>query len=73
MRPSCAHDRDRRAAAFRDDPDMVDFHPLWESGTSSYIWQTFEGPAVSDPTTASIDDVLALLKPYVELARSPSD
>lgn len=49
--------------AFRDDPDLADLHPLREDGTASYIWQTFEGPDMSDPSTASIDDVLAVLKP----------
>ena len=49
--------------AFRDDPELADLHPLRENGTASYIWQTFEGPDMSDPTTASIDDVLAVLKP----------
>jgi len=49
--------------AFRDDPELADLHPLRENGTASYIWQTFEGPDMSDPTTASLDDVLAVLKP----------
>jgi uncharacterized protein (DUF1330 family) len=49
--------------AFRDDPEWADLHPLRENGTASYIWQTFEGPDMSDPTAASLDDVLAVLKP----------
>jgi uncharacterized protein (DUF1330 family) len=49
--------------SFRDDPDLADLHPLRESGTASYIWQTFEGPDMSDPTAASLDDVLGVLKP----------
>lgn len=49
--------------AFRDDPDLADMHPLRESGTMSYVWQTFEGPDMNDPASASIDDVLAVLKP----------
>jgi uncharacterized protein (DUF1330 family) len=49
--------------SFRDDPDLADLHPLRESGTASYIWQTFDGPDMSDPTAASLDDVLAVLKP----------
>jgi uncharacterized protein (DUF1330 family) len=49
--------------SFRDDPDLADLHPLRESGTASYIWQTFDGPDMSDPTTASLDDVLEVLKP----------
>ncbi|EKX61773.1 hypothetical protein STRIP9103_07367 [Streptomyces ipomoeae 91-03] len=38
-------------------------HPLRESGTASYIWQTFEGTDMSDPAHVSLDDVLAVLKP----------
>jgi uncharacterized protein (DUF1330 family) len=49
--------------SFRDAPDLADLHPLRESGTASYIWQTFDGPDMSDPTAASLDDVLAVLKP----------
>ncbi|MFH9822723.1 DUF1330 domain-containing protein [Streptomyces bobili] len=48
---------------FRDDPELVDFHPLRENGTASYIWQTFDGLDMSDPADVSIDDVLAVLKP----------
>jgi uncharacterized protein (DUF1330 family) len=49
--------------SFRDDPDLADLHPLRESGTASYIWQTFDGPDMSDPTKVSLDDVLGVLKP----------
>ena len=49
--------------SFRDDPDWADLHPLRENGTASYIWQTFDGIDMSDPTSVSIDDVLAVLKP----------
>jgi uncharacterized protein (DUF1330 family) len=49
--------------SFRDDPDLADLHPLRDSGTASYIWQTFDGPDMTDPTAASLDDVLAVLKP----------
>ncbi|MEU1276214.1 DUF1330 domain-containing protein [Streptomyces sp. NPDC005799] len=49
--------------SFRDDPDLADLHPLRESGTASYIWQTFSGPDMSDPTDVSLDDILAVLKP----------
>jgi|GEM_PF-231693 len=48
--------------SFRDDPDLADFHPLRESSTSSYLWQTFEGPDMYDPNL-SLDDVLRVLKP----------
>ncbi|RZK68571.1 MAG: DUF1330 domain-containing protein, partial [Rhodococcus sp. (in: high G+C Gram-positive bacteria)] len=37
-------------------------HPLRESSTASYIWQTFDGPDMSDPDL-SLDDVLRVLKP----------
>ncbi|QZS57068.1 DUF1330 domain-containing protein [Rhodococcus opacus] len=47
---------------FRDDPDLADLHPLRESSTASYIWQTFDGPDMSDPDL-SLDDVLRVLKP----------
>jgi uncharacterized protein (DUF1330 family) len=49
--------------SFRDDPDLADLHPLRESGTASYIWHTFDGPDMTDPTDVSLDDVLAVLKP----------
>ncbi|WP_029112023.1 DUF1330 domain-containing protein [Mycobacterium sp. URHB0044] len=49
--------------SFRDDPDLADLHPLRESGTASYIWQTFDGLDMTDPAAAAIDDVLAVLKP----------
>ncbi|WP_329331519.1 DUF1330 domain-containing protein [Streptomyces sp. NBC_00663] len=49
--------------SFRDDPELADLHPLRESGTASYIWQTFDGSDMSDPTGVSLDDVLAVLKP----------
>lgn len=49
--------------SFRDDPDLADLHPLRESGTASYIWHTFDGPDMTDPTVVSLDDVLAVLKP----------
>ncbi|MDT2006283.1 DUF1330 domain-containing protein [Rhodococcus opacus] len=48
--------------SFRDDPDLADLHPLRESSTASYIWQTFDGPDMSDPDL-SLDDVLRVLKP----------
>ncbi|QNP75132.1 DUF1330 domain-containing protein [Streptomyces roseirectus] len=48
---------------FRNDPELADFHPLRENGTASYIWQTFDGIDMSDPTTVALDDVLAVLKP----------
>ncbi|MFI8896115.1 hypothetical protein [Streptomyces paradoxus] len=38
---------------FRDDPELADLHPLRESGTASYIWQTFDGSDMSDPTDLS--------------------
>ncbi|ANS70356.1 hypothetical protein SLINC_8132 [Streptomyces lincolnensis] len=50
--------------SFRDDPDLADLHPLRESGTASYVWQTFDGLDMSDPADVSLDDVLAVLKPY---------
>jgi len=48
--------------SFRDNPDLADFHPLRELSTSSYLWQTFEGPDMYDPNL-SLDDVLRVLKP----------
>lgn len=36
---------------FRDDPELVDFHPLRENGTASYIWQTFDGLDMVTPPT----------------------
>ncbi|WUO26584.1 DUF1330 domain-containing protein [Streptomyces sp. NBC_00287] len=50
--------------SFRDDPDLADLHPLRETGTASYVWQTFDGLDMSDPADVSLDDVLAVLKPY---------
>ncbi|MFM9607165.1 DUF1330 domain-containing protein [Streptomyces niveiscabiei] len=49
--------------SFRDDPELADLHPLRENGTASYVWQTFGGLDMSDPTAVSLDDVLAVLKP----------
>ncbi|MET7721771.1 DUF1330 domain-containing protein [Streptomyces mirabilis] len=49
--------------SFRDDPNLADLHPLRENGTASYVWQTFDGSDMSDPTDVSLDDVLAVLKP----------
>ncbi|MGJ5894068.1 DUF1330 domain-containing protein [Streptomyces sp. V2] len=49
--------------SFRDDPELADLHPLREDGTASYVWQTFGGLDMSDPTAVSLDDVLAVLKP----------
>ncbi|WP_328751459.1 DUF1330 domain-containing protein [Streptomyces sp. NBC_00285] len=48
---------------FRDAPDLADFHSLRENGTTSYVWQTFDGLDMSDPANVSLDDVLAVLKP----------
>jgi len=48
---------------FRDGPDLADLHPLREDSTASYIWQTFDGPDMSDLANVSLDDVLAVLKP----------
>ncbi|GAA4027775.1 DUF1330 domain-containing protein [Streptomyces plumbiresistens] len=49
--------------SFRDDPDLADLHPLRDRGTASYVWQAFDGLDMSDPDNASLDDVLAVLKP----------
>ncbi|MFI7498831.1 DUF1330 domain-containing protein [Streptomyces sp. NPDC049687] len=49
--------------SFRDNPELADLHPLREDATASYIWQTFDGVELSDPTNASLDDLLAVLKP----------
>ncbi len=49
--------------AFRNNPDLADFHPLRESGTTeSYIWQTFDGLDLFDPDL-SIDEIVGVLKP----------
>ncbi|QHE69686.1 hypothetical protein GFS60_03256 [Rhodococcus sp. WAY2] len=43
---------------------MADFHPLRESSTASYIWQTFDGLDMNDPNLP-LDDVLKVLEPRV--------
>jgi|SRR5207248_1526353 len=48
--------------AFRDNPDLADFHPLREGGTSSYIWQTFNGLDLFDPDL-SVDEIVGVLTP----------
>ncbi|MFE7722659.1 hypothetical protein ACFU44_26875 [Nocardia rhizosphaerihabitans] len=48
--------------SFRDDPDLADLHPLREASTASYIWQTFDGPDMSDPDL-SLADMLRVLEP----------
>lgn len=48
--------------AFRDNPALADLHPLREHGTSSYIWQLFDGADPTDPAL-EVDDVLPLLRP----------
>jgi uncharacterized protein (DUF1330 family) len=48
--------------AFRNNPDLADFHPLREGGTSSYIWQTFDGLDLFDPGL-SVDEIVGVLTP----------
>jgi uncharacterized protein (DUF1330 family) len=48
--------------AFRDNPDLADFHPLREGGTASYIWQTFDGLDLFDPDL-SVDEIVGVLTP----------
>lgn len=49
--------------AFRDNPDWADVHPLRHNGTSSYIWQTFDGLDMADPANVPIEEILAVLQP----------
>ena len=48
--------------SFRDDPALADLHPLRINGSSSYIWQLFDGLDLTDPSL-TLDEVLGMLKP----------
>ena len=46
---------------FRDDPALADLHPLRVNGSSSYIWQLFDGLDLTDPAL-TLDEVLGMLQ-----------
>ncbi|RHW26305.1 DUF1330 domain-containing protein [Nocardioides immobilis] len=47
--------------SFRDDPALADLHPLRVHGSSSYIWQLFDGLDLTDPGL-TLDEVLGMLQ-----------
>jgi len=47
--------------SFRDDPALADLHPLRVNGSSSYVWQLFDGLDLTDPTL-TLDEVLGMLQ-----------